>query len=424
MKRITFAADEDCARALDEADGLAPYRRRFHLPRAGDGPLIYLSGHSLGLLPKRGAAYVERELERWRRNAVEAHFTADGWYSYHERFAKPLARLTGARQHEVVAMNSLTVNLHLLLVSFFRPTARRSKILMERGAFPSDRYAVESQLRFHGLEPATSLIELAPPSPNGRLTPDVLEQRLARDGESVALVLLPGVQYRTGEALDITGLTAVAQRYGCCVGFDLAHAIGNLPLALHRSNVDFAVWCSYKYLNGGPGAVGGCFVHERHAEEYDRPRLAGWWGHDKKRRFRMEREFRAMRGAEGWQLSNPPILAMAPLEASLEIFDAAGLTRLREKSRRMGRYVDFLLAALLSDRVEILTPSSARSRGAQVSLRLARASADATTIAARLRSRRIVVDTREPDILRLAPVPLYNRFRDVFAAIEALQRAL
>jgi kynureninase len=424
MKRLTFTADEDCARALDDADELVPYRRQFHFPTAGGRPLIYLSGHSLGLLPKRGAAYVERELERWRRHAVEGHFAAGGWYGYHERFAKPLARLTGARRHEVVAMNSLTVNLHLLLVSFFRPTRQRSKILIEAGAFPSDRYAVESQLRFHGLDPAISLVELAPRAPNGRLSPETLEHRLARDGESIALVLLPGVQYLTGEALDIGGLTSVAQRYGCSVGFDLAHAIGNVPLALHSSNVDFAVWCSYKYLNGGPGAIGGCFVHERHGAECDRPRLAGWWGHDKKRRFEMEHDFRAMRGAEGWQISNPPIFAMAPLEASLEIFDAARLPRLREKSVRMSRYVDFLLESLLPDRVAILTPASARARGAQVSLRLMQTSADAATIASRLRSRRIVIDTREPDILRLAPAPLYNRFRDIFAAVNALQRAL
>jgi kynureninase len=421
MARIEFSTDIDCARALDADDELASFRRRFHIPRAASGAQIYLCGHSLGLMPRRARANVERELERWQTQAVDAHFATQGWVGYHERFADPLARLTGAWPSEVVAMNSLTLNLHLMLVSFYRPTRQRSKILVERDTFPSDRYAIESQLRFHGLDPATSLVELGPDESTGRLSAETLQSALEHNDGTVALVLLPGVQYLSGEALDIASLTAVAQRHECMIGFDLAHAIGNVALELHDWNVDFAVWCSYKYLNGGPGAIGGCFVHSRHGERYELPRFAGWWGHDKSRRFLMEPQFRALAGAEGWQISNPPILAMAPLDAALRIFSAAGLPRLRRKSAVLTGYLEYLLAAELSDTLEVLTPTR---RGAQLSMRLTRAQTDARAVAARMRARNVRIDVREPDVLRLAPVPLYNRYLDVFEAVTALKASL
>lgn len=423
MPRIRFSAHAGQAKALDGDDELAEFRRKFHLPRAGSGPLIYLCGHSLGLMPRTAAAKVEREMRRWRDEAVDGHFSKGGWFGFHERFAAPLARLAGAHRGEVVAMNSLTVNLHLMLVSFYRPTKKRFRILVERGAFPSDRYAIQSQIRFHGFEPASAMIDFDPDD-SGRLSPDSLELLLERWGDSIALALLPGVQFLSGEALDISGLTSVARKFGCVVGFDLAHAIGNVPLALHDSDVDFAVWCSYKYLNGGPGAIGGCFVHERHGQDSDLPRFAGWWGHDKSKRFLMEAEFRMLSGAEGWQLSNPPIMAMAALEASLDIFREARLARLLKKSRRLTGYLDELLKAHLTDSVEILTPKAADARGAQLSLRLGSGQPGAKAIAAKLRAQQIVVDVREPDILRVAPVPLYNRFRDVYEFVRVLRSLL
>jgi kynureninase len=320
-------------------------------------------------------------------------------------------------------MNTLTVNLHLMLVSFYRPTKRRYKILIERDAFPSDRYAVQSQLRFHGLDPHDALLELAPRRGSWQLDRERFDALLAAEGERIALILLPGVQYLSGERLDIGALSNAARRYGCAIGFDLAHAIGNVPLALHRDAPDFAVWCSYKYLNAGPGAVGGCFVHER-AADTQRPRFEGWWGHDVRRRFQMEREFAPLRGAEGWQLSNPPILSLAPLAASLELFAEAGLSRLRRKSQALTAYLLRLLEQELGERVRILTPASPERRGCQIALQLDPAPRRAREFAARLRAAGVVADWRPPNVLRLAPVPLYNRFRDVHAAVQALRREL
>jgi kynureninase len=353
--------------------------------------------------------------------ADEAH---DGWLGFHERFAAPLAALTGAKRPEVVAMNTLTVNLHLMLVTFFRPTRERYKILIERDAFPSDRYAVESQLRWHGLDPRDALLELGPRAGAFELDRERLEALLAAEGERIALLLLPGVQYLSGERLDIAALTAVAQRHGCRVGFDLAHAIGNVPLALNRDGPDFAVWCSYKYLNAGPGAVGGCFVHERWHSAEGLARLAGWWGHDAARRFLMEREFTPMRGADGWQLSNPPIFSLAPLAASLELFRSAGPARLRRKSVRLTRYLDELLRARLGARAKVLTPSEPERRGCHLAVQIHPPPRRAATFTARLRAAGVVADWRPPNVLRLAPVPLYNRFADVHAAVSAIERTI
>jgi kynureninase len=432
MPARVFDPRSNAARELDANDELAAFRAEFALPREPKrrSPLTYLCGHSLGLMPRGVPRLVAAELTRWAERGVDGHFPErdddghGGWFGYHERFAAPLAALTGAKRAEVVAMNTLTVNLHLMLVSFFRPTRERYKILIERDAFPSDRYAVESQLELHGLDPADALLELAPVPGTWQLDRAAFDTMLEAEGERIALVLLPGVQYLSGERLDIEGLTAAAHRHGCRIGFDLAHAVGNVPLALHADGPDFAVWCSYKYLNAGPGAVGGCFVHERWATAAELPRLAGWWGHDSKRRFRMEREFAPMRGAPGWQLSNPPILSLAPLAASLELFMAAGLGRLRRKSERLTRYLEELLREELGERVEILTPAAPERRGCQLALRFNPAPRHATRLTAHLRAAGVVADWRPPNVLRLAPVPLYNRFRDVHAAVRALREAL
>lgn len=416
----------DGAQALDAADELAPLRREFHRPRDGRRELVYLCGHSLGLMPRRARTEVLTELDRWARRGVEGHFDGpEGWFDYHERFAAPLADLVGAQPDEVVAMNSLTVNLHLMLVSFFAPDRERYGILMESGAFPSDRYAVASQLRYHGLDPAEALIELEPAGEPARLTAEQLEARLEAESGRVALVLLPGVQHLTGQMLDIGALTRVAHAHGCRIGFDLAHAVGNVPLALDRDGPDFAVWCSYKYLNGGPGAIAGCFVNERFDDARGLARLAGWWGHDESRRFANDAWFIPIRGARGWQLSNPPIFSMAPLWASLELFRrAGGMDALRAKAERLTAYLEHLLTESVGGGLEILTPSAPGERGCQLSVRVPARHGTAAELAAALREAGVVVDARAPDVLRLTPVPLYNSFRDVYRACRALRRVL
>jgi kynureninase len=427
VSRVEFARGAACARALDAADELRPLRRQFELPRDGQRTLTYLCGHSLGLMPRATRRAVDVELDRWATRAVDGHFPDErhgGWLDYHTRFAAPLAALAGAQRGEVVAMNTLTVNLHLMLATFFRPTPQRYKILIERDAFSSDRYAVESQLRWHGLDPRDALLELGPRPGSFELDADRYAALLKAEGDSIALVLLPGVQYLSGERLDLAAYANWARAHGCRVGFDLAHAIGNVPLALHESGADFAVWCSYKYLNAGPGAVGGCFVHARHAEARDLPRLAGWWGHDRARRFLMEPKFAPLRGAEGWQLSNPPILSLAPLAASLDLFASAGFSRLRRKSERLTRYLEWLLITELGDRVRILTPRDPARRGCHLAVQFDPAPRHARAFAARLRAAGVVADWRRPNVLRLAPVPLYNRYRDVYEAVVALKRTL
>jgi kynureninase len=427
------------ARALDDADELGPFRREFELPRERGRTLIYLCGHSLGLMPRAVRRVVAAELDRWASLGVDGHFSDSrpargrarpardghpGWLDYHAQFAPRLAELVGAYRDEVVAMNTLTVNLHLMLATFFRPTPQRYKILVERDAFSSDRYAVESQLRWHGLDPREALLELQSRPGGFELDWERYQALLAEQGDRIALVLLPGVQYLTGERLDVAAYTAAAQRYGCRVGFDLAHAIGNVPLAMHDSSADFAVWCSYKYLNAGPGAVGGCFVHRRHGAADHLPRLAGWWGHDRARRFLMEPTFTPLSGAEGWQLSNPPILSLAPLGASLALFDEAGNKRLRRKSLALTRYLEWLLERELGGRARLLTPTDPARRGCHLAVQFVPPPADPLTFVARLRAAGVVADWRQPNVLRLAPVPLYNRFRDVYAAVQALRRTL
>ena len=414
------------ARELDAADELAPLRSRFSIPPRRSAPsesAVYLTGNSLGLQPVTVREAVEQELEDWAALAVGAHFEGrDPWYSYHEKFKEPGARLVGARPSEVVMMNGLTVNLHLMLVSFYRPTRARHKILVEAGTFPSDLYAVKSQIGLSGFDPEDALVVAEPRDGEETLrTEDVLEL-LARRGDEIALVLFGGVSFITGQLFDMRAITAAGHRAGCTVGFDLAHAAGNVPLRLHDWDVDFAVWCSYKYLNAGPGAVAGCFVHERHGSDASLPRLAGWWGNDPETRFRMqlEQEFVPREGADGWQLSNPPILAMAPLKASLAIIDEVGMERLREKSLRLTGYMEELLDRRLGGTVDIVTPRDPGARGCQLSLRL---KGDVGLLRERMEEDGVICDARPPDVLRVAPVPLYNRYEDVWLFVDALGRA-
>jgi kynureninase len=423
---MSGTVDLAAAHALDRADGLGHLREKFALPRAAGGTeLIYLCGHSLGLAPLEARARVMEEIEDWERLAVHGHEQGRrAWIGYAERLAPLLAPLAGALPDEVVAMNSLSVNLHLLLASFYRPSPARHRILIEAGAFPSDRHVLSSQLQWHGYDPATSLVELAPRPGEELLRAEDIEACIDTEGTALALVLWPGVQYRTGQAFALEPVTRAAHRVGARVGFDLAHSIGNVPLALHDCGADFAVWCSYKYLNGGPGAIGGAFVHERHAFEASLPRLAGWWGSEPSSRFRMSGEFELTAGAAGWQISNPPVLSAAPLLASLALFAAAGIAPLREKSRRL---TDFLHAALLQrcgSGIGIISPGQSAERGAQLSIRVNGGSLRARRVHAALGSRGVVSDWREPDTIRLAPVPLYNRYADAWHAAEHLAAAL
>jgi kynureninase len=409
---VQFETGRAFAQAMTAADPLAPFRDRFHIPTTPAGSdCVYLCGHSLGLQPKSARAYIEQELQDWERLGVEGHFHAQNpWLSYHEIMAAPTARLVGALPNEVVVMNSLTVNLHLMMVSFYRPTATRHQIVIESSAFPSDQYAVQSQIDFHGYDPAKSLHEIAPRPGETTIRSEDIEKWLAEKGEQTALLLFSGVNYYTGQAFDCARITRAAHAQGCMVGFDMAHAAGNLQLQLHDWDVDFAVWCSYKYLNGGPGCIAGCFVHERHAHNQQLPRFAGWWGHDKSSRFQMPSQFQPIPGAEGWQLSNPSILSMAALRASLAVFDEATMARLRAKGETLTAYLEFLLAQQVNEEFSILTPRDAAQRGAQLSLQITKGG---RAVCDRLARQGILCDWREPDILRVAPVPLYNSFADV-----------
>ena len=411
------------ARAQDAADPLAELRHAFHLPTHGpqQRPAIYLCGNSLGLAPRAAAAAVRQELDRWAQMGVEGHFRGESpWLRYHQTLADPLARLVGAAPDEVVAMNALTVNLHLLLVSFYRPSAERYRVLMEAGAFPSDQYAVASQVQWHGHPPSDAIVTIGPrPGEDLLRTADVVAA-IERAGPTLALVMLGGVNYYSGQFYDLAAIAAAAHRVGATVGFDLAHAVGNVPLHLHEWNVDFAAWCSYKYLNAGPGGVAGAFVHARHARSFDRPRLAGWWGHEEATRFQMEDTFRPAPGAEGWQLSNAPVLSMAVQRAALALFDAAGgMAPLRKKSERLTGYLAFLIGNRRPTvPLHVITPADPSARGCQLSLRVP---AGGRALYDRLTRAGAVVDWREPDVLRAAPVPLYNTFEEVwrFAALLA-----
>jgi kynureninase len=405
------------ARSQDERDPLRPLRNRFVLPRGPDGSeLIYLCGHSLGPAPLAARAAIQAEVDDWERLGVLGHEQARSpWIGYAEQLQAPLARLCGASADEVVAMNSLSVNLHLLLASFYRPAGERRAVLIEAGAFSSDRHVVASQIAWHGLDPARELIELVPRADQEWLAVEDIEQRIAALGTRLALVLWPGVQYRTGQAFDLRRIAAAAQATGAYAGFDLAHAIGNLPLSLHDDAADFAAWCSYKYLNAGPGAIGGAFIHRRHLRNGSLPRLAGWWGHDAATRFRMQPEFEAAAGAAGWAVSNPPVFSTAALRASLPLFELAGMAALRAKSIALTGWLEQLLLRHTPGALSVITPSDPEQRGCQLSLRL-RAAARGRELFEALGRNGVVCDWREPDIIRLAPAPLYNGFIDVLHA--------
>ncbi len=410
------------ARALDETDPLRHFRQEFHLPTDASGePLIYFCGHSLGLQPRSAVEYVQQELSKWQTQGVEGHFAEPRpWVAYHKLLKPALAHIVGAQEQEVVAMNNLTTNLHLMLVSFYRPTAQRYKILMEAEAFPSDHYVVESQLRYHGYDPEEATVKLRPRAGETTLrTEEIIE---AVQDPAVALLLWPGVQYYTGQWFDLPAIVAAAQQSGVVAGLDLAHAVGNVPLRLHDWNVDFAVWCSYKYLNAGPGNTGGVFVHERYAHDASLPRFAGWWGHDEEARFRMQPGFQPMPGADGWQLSNVNVLSLAAQRAALALTKQAGMTALRRKSVLLTGFLEECLRrhGLLDGPVHLVTPRDPEARGCQLSLTVAGGKRvfDALTRAG------VVADWREPNVIRVAPVPLYNTFVEVYRFGALLEQAL
>lgn len=419
---MSFTIEKRCAEDLDLRDELRLYRQQFYFPHKEGKPYLYFCGNSLGLQPKKTQQFVECEISKWQQAAVEGHFTGERpWMDYHEFLTENLASLVGAKPIEVVAMNSLTTNLHLLMVSFYRPTAQKNKILIEKGAFPSDRYAVESQIRFHGYDPKECLVALQPRPGEYSVREEDICDFIRNEGQSIALILLGGVNYYTGQVFPMQKITQWGHEQQCTVGFDLAHAIGNIPLQLHSWQVDFAVWCTYKYLNGGPGGVGGAFVHERYANDPSLPRFCGWWGHDKSTRFTMPDNFELMSGAEGWQLSNAPVLSMAALIPSLEIFASVGMTALRNKSLQLTRYLEFLLQHKLRDQLEIITPQNPQQRGAQLSLHLKNGGKE---VHKALLENSVICDWREPNSIRIAPVPLYNSFQDVWEFVEILENLL
>jgi len=419
---MKFEVTDSFAERMDSDDSLRRFRQNFLFPQRDGRDLLYFTGNSLGLQPNTAATYVTEVLDDWKTLGVEGHISGKHpWLPYHEFVANNLAEIVGASPLEVVAMNSLTVNLHLMMVSFYRPTRERFKVIIESGAFPSDRYAVESQIRFHGYEPERALIEIKPREGEDCLRTEDIEREIGITGNQLALVMLGGVNYRTGQLFEMQRIAVAAQKAGAFVGFDLAHAAGNVPLKLHDWNADFAVWCSYKYLNSGPGAIAGAFIHERHADDDSIPRFAGWWGHEKETRFLMGPEFKPLRGAEGWQLSNPPIFQLAALRASLELFAEAGMEDQRKKSVQLTGYLEFLVNAIGDDRIELVTPSSADERGCQLSIRVRHAD---KSLYNNLLTRGISVDWREPDIVRCAPVPLYNSFSDVLSFTKALKECI
>ena len=407
------------ARELDNQDPLKEYRSKFLFPKNENGEaLLYFTGNSLGLQPITTRAYIEEDLEEWSKWGVEGHSNAKRpWMPYHEFVTDSLAKIVGAKPHEVVAMNSLTINLHLMMVSFYRPSGSRRKILIESNAFPSDIYSVKSQIEFHGGDPNTDLIILKESEGLAyHKTEDILEV-IDKNKDELALVMLGGVNYYTGQAFDMKAITKKAHEHGIIAGFDLAHGAGNLHLKLHDWNVDFAVWCSYKYMNAGPGAIAGCFVHDNHASE-ELPRFAGWWGHEKETRFLMGPDFIPIKGAESWQMSNPPIFQLAALRGSLDLFDQVGMEKLRAKSEKLTGYFETLLHNINSDRIEVITPSDPKQRGCQLSIRVIGAD---KSLFNKVSEQDVVADWREPDVIRTAPVPFYNSYEDVFRFYEILK---
>lgn len=416
------------ARSLDAADELASFREQFHFPVIDGRQVLYFTGNSLGLQPQKAKEALEIELEDWARWGVEGHFQArNPWYSYHEILTDGAAKVVGAKPSEVVMMNALTVNLHLMMVSFFRPNKQsgRTKLLCEAKAFPSDQYAIETQLRFHGLDPAEHLVEVAPREGEHLIREADIIAAIEEHRDELALVMIGGVNYYSGQFFNLANITEAGHAAGAVVGFDLAHAAGNVPMKLHDWGVDFACWCTYKYLNSGPGSVSGVFVHERHAHRDDLPRFAGWWGHDKDERFMMTPGFKPIPGAEGWQLSNAPVFNMAIHKVSLDQFTEAGIDRLRAKSLQLTSYLEHILKQISDSsaavRFELITPSSPEERGCQLSIL---AHGMGKTLFDKLTAEGVIADWREPNVIRVAPVPMYNSFEDIYHFGKAMEKAL
>jgi len=413
----------DYAKQLDQQDSLSYLRKEFHIPTDKQGnEWLYFTGNSLGLQPKITQKYIQQELDDWANYGVEGHFEAQNpWLSYHEFLTDNMAKIVGAKPIEVVVMNTLTTNLHLLMASFYQPTKTKYKILIESDAFPSDRYAVQSQLEFHGFDAKDGLVEWKPRTGEKLLRIEDLEKILDEQGDEIALLLIGGVNYYTGQFLDLKKIGKLGHAKNCMVGIDLAHGAGNIQPNLHDSNVDFAAWCTYKYLNSGPGSLAGLFVHERHANRKDLPRFAGWWNHNKETRFNMRQPFDVMSGAEGWQLSNPPILSMAAIRASLDMFAKVGMKALREKSEKLTGFFEYLISQIDSDQIQIITPSDPKERGCQLSIQVKNADKNLHN---KLTENNIITDWREPDVIRCAPVPMYTSFEDVYRMVEVLKSLL
>jgi kynureninase len=411
------------AKQQDSQDPLATFRNKFHIPKNTSGEeQVYLCGNSLGLQPKITSEYINEVLKDWAHFGVEGHTEAKhAWLPYHEFLTENMAKIVGAKPSEVVVMNTLTTNLHLMMVSFYQPTKTKFKIVVESDAFPSDKYAVESQLKFHGIDPKDGLIQWKPRKGEELCRFEDLEEIMKNHGNEIALLMIGSTNYYTGQSFPLKKITELGHKHGCMVGFDLAHGAGNIQPNLHETGADFAVWCTYKYLNSGPGSLGGCFVHERHANNEKLNRFAGWWGHNKKTRFNMRHEFDALPGAEGWQLSNPPILSMAAIRASLDTFAEAGFENLRKKSEKLTGYLEFLLDEMKNEAINVITPRNPEERGCQLSIQVKNADKKLHT---KLTEAGVISDWREPDVIRVAPAPLYNSFEDVFKFSEKLKEIL
>ncbi|MDA9584400.1 kynureninase [Flavobacteriaceae bacterium] len=420
---MTYQNSLDYAKQLDQEDPISYLRNQFHIPRDKHGKeWLYFTGNSLGLQPKITSKYIEQELDDWANFGVEGHFEAKNpWLSYHELLTDTMAKVVGAKPIEVVVMNTLTTNLHLLMVSFYQPSKTKYKIIIESDAFPSDRYAVQSQLSFHGFDPEEALIEWKPKEGKELLELEDLKSILDSQGDEVALLLIGGVNYYTGQYLDIKKIAELGHAKKCMVGIDLAHGAGNIQPNLHDSSIDFAAWCTYKYLNSGPGSLSGLFVHEKHAQRKDLPRFAGWWNHNKETRFNMRQPFDVMEGAEGWQLSNPPILSMAAIKASLDIFEKVGMDALVKKSKKLTGFFEYLVNEIASDTIKIITPTNPNERGCQLSLQVKNLDKN---LHKKLTENNIITDWREPDVIRCAPVPMYTSFEDVYHMVTILESLL
>ncbi len=422
---MTFENSLAFAQQLDAQDQLRQYQNEFSFPQVNGKKAIYFTGNSLGLQPKRARTYVDEVMNDWANLAVEGHFYAEKpWWDYHERFANPLSQLVGALPSEVTVMNTLTVNLHLLMVSFYRPTATRYKIICEEKAFPSDQYLFQSQVNFHGYATEDAIVEVKRREGEHNIRLEDVLAKINEVGDELALVLIGGVNYYTGQVFDMKTITEAGHRVGAYVGWDLAHAAGNIELHLHDWQVDFAAWCSYKYMNSGPGNASGCFIHEKHHSNSELPRFAGWWGHNKERRFKMEPQFNPIQGADGWQISNLPVLSLAPYLASVELFAEIGMEALIQKRNQITSYLEFVLRQIdqeVNGNFEIITPSNPSERGCQLSVFL---HGEGRSLFDYLMKNGVIIDWREPNVIRLAPVPLYTSYEDIYRFGQILKNGI